>query len=80
MALDGPLINHSNRLFLSDYTITGDVSPWESPRILPALFVGLFEHDKQFQNLKFVVRRPKNIQSSVLRSSNDKAAPCLAFT
>ena len=58
----------------------GDFRSWESPQPLPALFIGLFEHVKLFRNLKFVVKRITNIQSTVLSSSEGTAAIHLAFT
>ena len=35
----------------------------------PALFIGPFNHVERFRNLKFVVKRITNIQSTVLSSS-----------
>ena len=51
----------------------------ESPQTLPALFIGPFEHVERFRNLKFVVTRITNIQSTVLRSSEGIAPIHLAF-
>ena len=57
----------------------GDFTSWESPQTLPALFIGLFEHVERFRNLKFVVKRIKNIESTVLSSSEGTTAIHLAF-
>ena len=56
----------------------GDFRSWESPQILPALFIGSSEHVERFRNLKFAVKRITNIQSTVLNSSEGKAAIHLA--
>ena len=57
----------------------GDYRSWESPQTLPALFIGPFEHVEQFRNLKFVVKRIADIQSTVLSSSEGTVAIHLAF-
>ena len=57
----------------------GDFRSWESPQTLPALFIGPFEHVERFRNLKFVVKRITNIQSTVLSSSEGTAAIHRAF-
>ena len=43
-------------------------------KILPALFIGSFEHVERFRNLKFAVKRITSIQSTVLNSSEGTAA------
>ena len=65
--------------FLDTRYVTGDFKSWESPETSPALFIGPFEYVTRFQNLKFIVRRTKNFQSSVLSSSESTAATYLAF-
>ena len=65
-------------LFLT-FPNPGDIMSWESPQTLPALFIGPFDHVKQFVNLKFAVIRVTNIQSTVLDSSEGTAAIDLAF-
>ena len=45
---------------------------WESRQTLPALFIGPFEYVERFRNLKFVVKRITNIQSTVLGSSEEQ--------
>ena len=57
----------------------GDFRSWESPQTLLALFIGTFEHVERFQNLKFAVKRIKDIQSTVLSSSEGKGAVYLVF-
>ena len=57
----------------------GDFRSWESPQTLPALFIDIFEHVEQFQNLKFAVIRITDIQSTVLSSSEGTVAIPLAF-
>ena len=52
---------------------------WESPQILPALFIGPFEHVERFRNSKFVVKRITNIRSTFLSSSDGTAAIHHAF-
>ena len=59
--------------------VPGDFRIWESPKTLPALFIGPFEHGERFRNLKFAVKRITNIQSTVLSSSEGTAAIHLAF-
>ena len=44
-----------------DLSPPGDFRSWESPQILPAFFIGLFEHVERFRNLKFAVKRITNI-------------------
>ena len=46
----------------------GDIRSWESPQTLPDVLIGPLETGKQFQNLKFTVRRTTHIQRSVLSS------------
>ena len=56
------------------------ISGLGNPRkLLPALFIGPFEHLERFRNLKFAVIRTTNIQSTVLSSSEGTAAIHLAF-
>ena len=57
----------------------GDFRSWESTQALPALFIGPFEHVERFQNLKFAVKRIKNIQSTVLSFSEGTAVIHLAL-
>ena len=57
----------------------GDFRSWESPQTLPVLFIGPLEHVERFRNLKFVVKRITNIQSTVLSSSEGTAAIHLTF-
>ena len=59
--------------------LPGDFRSWESPQTLPALFIGPFEHVKRFRNLKFVVIRITDIQSTVLSSFEGTATIHLAF-
>ena len=49
------------------------------PEYLLALLIGSFEYVKRFGNLKFTIKRTKNIQSSGLSSSEDTAVTCCAF-
>ena len=58
--------------------IPGDFRSWESPQTLPALFIGSFEHVERFGNLKFPGIRIKDIQSTVLSSSEGITAIHLA--
>ena len=52
---------------------------WESPKTLPAVFIGPFELVERFRNLKFAVIRIADIQSTVLSSSEGTAAIHLAL-
>ena len=45
---------------------------------LPGLFIDLFEHVKQFVNLKFTVRESKIIHHNPLSSSEDSAEDRIA--
>ena len=57
----------------------GDFISWESPQTLPALCIGPFEHVERFRNLKFAVIRIRDIQSTVLSSSEGAATIHLTF-
>ena len=57
----------------------GEFRSWKSPKTLPALFIGPFEHVEQFRNLKFAFIRITNIQSIVQSSSEGTATIHLAF-
>ena len=59
--------------------LPGDFRSWESPQTLPALFIGPFEHEERFRNLKFAIIRITDIQSTVLSSSEGTAAIHFAF-
>ena len=81
-------IDHTGMLLLQTRKISalrqiaflpGDFRSWESPQTLPALFIGPFEHVELFRNLKFPVKRIRNIQSTVLSSSEGTTAIHLAF-
>ena len=37
--------------------VPGDFWSWESPQTLPTLFIGKFEHEERFRNLKFAVKK-----------------------
>ena len=43
-----------------------DFRPWKFPQTMLALFIGLFEYVKRFRNLKFTIRKTRNIQESLL--------------
>ena len=64
---------------ISYWLFPGDFRSWESPQTLPALFIGSFEHVERFGNLKFAGIRIKDIQSTVLSSSEGITAIHLAF-
>ena len=53
--------------------------PGNPHQTLPALSVGPFEYVKRLRNLKFSIRKITNIQSSVLRSCEGRAAIYCAF-
>ena len=67
--------------YMWNYTVCqpGDFRSWESPKTLPALLTGFFEHVERFRNLKFAVIRITDIQSTVLSSSKGITAIHLAF-